>query len=134
MKNPQDAAENIYKNGCCAFVYLWCLGFEVDNSEALRMVQKAIEKGWIYPDCTVDWIKWGKALTGRNIDIEKVNITTIANIKERTPVLYSINGKTGHWVGVENGKIIFNPLSYSKNVKEGRPISMRKIKIVGVVA
>lgn len=146
--NPQTEAlelaemdlKNIGKNGCCAFVFLWCLGIEPDNTiEAIRLVDEALKKGYIEKDCTVLWSKWGTALTGRNIDIEKVNITTISNIKERTPVFYStkkiVNGilPAGHWVGVENGKIAYNPLKESNNVNNGKPLTLRKIIVKGMV-
>lgn len=145
MKYPQDLAkelsnlelENISKNGCCAFVFLWCLGIEPkDDVEAIRLVNEALKKGYIMKDCTVIWSKWGSALTGRNIDVEFVDIKDIKKIKERTPVLYSTNpdGKNGHWVGVENGKIAFNPIKDSINVKLGKPVTSRKIIIKGMVA
>lgn len=140
---PQDLAielskmelDNIGKNACCAFVFLWCLGIEPDNPlESIRLVDEAIKKNYIMKDCTVKWYDWGKALTGRTIDVEKVKITTISNIKERTPVFYSINGVSGHWVGVENGKIAYNPIKDSINVKQGKPRELRKIIIKGLVA
>lgn len=140
---PQDLSielskmelDNIGKNGCCAFVFLWCLGIEPDNPlESIRLVDEAIKKNYIMKDCTVKWYEWGKALTGRTIDVEKVKITTISNIKERTPVFYSINGVSGHWVGVENGKIAYNPIKDSINVKQGKPRELRKIIIKGMVA
>lgn len=140
---PQDLAEelskmdlaNIAKNGCCAFVFLWCLGIEPDNPlESIRLIDEAIKKNYIMKDCTVKWYDWGKALTGRTIDVEKVKITTISNIKDRTPVFYSIDGINGHWVGVENGKITYNPIENSINVKKGKPRELRKIIIKGLVA
>lgn len=140
---PQDLAQelskmelsNIAKNGCCAFVFLWCLGIEPDNPlESIRLVDEAIKKNYIMKDCTVKWYDWGKALTGRTIDVEKVKITTISNIKDRTPVFYSIDGTSGHWVGVENGKIAYNPIENSINVKKGKPRELRKIIIKGLVA
>lgn len=127
--------KNIGENACCAFVFLWCLGIEPDDPiECIRLVQEALKKGYIQKDCTVEWWKWGKALTGRGIEVEKVKITTISNIKERTPVWYSINGVSGHWVGVEKGKIAYNPLKESTNVKNGRPRELRKITVKGMVA
>ena len=139
---PQDLAielskmelDNIGKNACCAFVFLWCLGIEPDNPlESIRLIDEAIKKNYIMKDCTVKWYDWGKALTGRTIDVEKVKITTISNIKERTPVFYSINGVSGHWVGVENGKIAYNPIKDSINVKQGKPRELRKIIVKGMI-
>jgi len=139
MKYPQNTAERILKiknlpiikkNACCAFVFLWCLGIEPDDDlTAIELVDEAINKEYIYPDCTVTWWKWGKALTGRDITVEKIEITTIKRIKERSPVWYSIDGVSGHWVGVENGVIKFDPNKTSRNVALGKPRTMRKITI-----
>lgn len=144
MKNPQKLAKELMKiktieiqskNACCAYVFLWCLGIEPDDMEAIKLVDEAIIKGYIEPDCTVLWAKWGAALTGRNIIIEKVTISTIKGIKERTPVWYTIDGKNGHWVGVQNGKIVFDPygIGLSENVRKGKPASMRRITVGGMV-
>lgn len=145
MKCPQKLAKELLKlktieiqskNACCAYVFLWCLGIEPDDVEAIKLVDEAINKKWIDSDCTVWWSKWGAALTGRNIEIEKVkNLKTIRNIKERTPVWFSIDGVNGHWVGVQNGVVKFDPmgLGQSENVKKGKPMESRLIKIGGMV-
>lgn len=38
----------------------------------------------------------------------------------------------GHWVGIENEKIKFNPKKYSVNVEKGKPVEARILKIKGV--
>jgi hypothetical protein len=63
--------------------------------------------------------------------LEKKQITTIKNIKEKTIVRFTI-GNTGHWVVAENGKVVFNSLKYSKCVSEGKPTEARIIKIKGL--
>lgn len=144
MKAPQNTAERIVKlknhidvianYSCCALVYLWCLGIEPDDDiTALELVDEAITKGYIEPDCTVIWGKWGTALTGRVIDVEFVDISTIKHIKERTPVKYTY-GPNSHWVGVANGKIVFDPLGKNKSncVKNGKPVSMRRLTVRGL--
>ena len=137
MKFPQTVAGKITKNikmiaeeGCLAFTYMWCCGVEPENAEAMELVSDAIDEGKITAKDGVlaePFITW---LTGRKVTVTKKTITTIKDIKKRTPVFYSIDGKTGHWVGVENGKIIFNSLISSKNVAKGKPISARIITLV----
>lgn len=145
MKCPQKLAQELSQiktievqshNACCAYVFLWCLGIEPDDVEAIKLVDEAIRKNYIEPDCTVWWGKWGAALTGREILITKnENIKTIKDIKERTPVWYSKDGKNGHWVGVQNGVIKFDPYGSgrSENVKNGKPMKSRTIKIGGLI-
>lgn len=144
MNHPQTYAKNlledisyvdtIAKNGCCAFVLLWCLGIEPDHDiEAVLIVARMIKAGAIDKNCKVKWPSAIKYLTGRgNVEITFENITTLKGIKDRTPVRYDYNGKS-HWVGVENEKIAFNPLEYSTCVENGKPATMRKIKIKGVI-
>lgn len=59
-----------------------------------------------------------------------VNIKSLGDIPEgeTVPVLYSKNGKTGHFVLANNKGIVWNSLDNSINVREGKPISYREIK------
>ena len=144
MKNPQTLAEelnthfetknlrNISKYGCCAFVLLWCLGIEPDDVKAIMKLDDMINHKVLKEDCTVKWVEAVKYLTGRELtSIDFVDTKIIGNIKERTPVRFDYNGKS-HWVGVENGKVCFNPLVYSNCVTHGRPGSKRVLHIKGV--
>lgn len=143
MNNPQDLARELATIktfdtqatfACCAYVYLWCLHIEPEDVEAIKIVDEAVRLGKIDDECTVNWARMGAWLTGREIEvIFDDKITSIKKIKERTPVWYSVNGKTGHWVGVENGKIAFNPKKYSTNVVNGKPMKARYIKIKGLI-
>lgn len=144
MTNPQTFAEELYKhfptpklksikdNACCAFTLLWWLDIDCTDIAAIMLVSDLIREKALDPDCTVYWAKCISALTGREMEsIEKVPITSIKKIKEKTIVKYT-NGKTGHWVGVENGKVVFNSLVSSVTIEKGKPAEMRVIKIKGV--
>ena len=145
MKNPQTLAielaeyfddknlRNISKYGCCAFVLMWCLGIEPDSDvDAILILVDLIRKKKIKEDCTVKWAEAVKYLSGRELTaVDFIDTKIISNIKERTPVRFDYNGKS-HWVGVENGKVCFNPLIYSNCVANGRPGSKRVIHIKGV--
>lgn len=127
---PNKELENIAKHACCAFTLMWCLGIEPeDDMEAIYTVKRMIDNKAIKKDCTVEWGKAVRYLTGRSMrEIIFQDIKVIKNIKERTPVRYDLNGKS-HWVGVENGIVAFNPLKYSNCVINGRPVTARIIKL-----
>lgn len=151
MKNPQTLAETIYQQfpsaklksvkdyACCAFTFMWCMEYEPEDIEAILTVGRMLDKGVIDPDCTVYWDKVSRYLTGRSCSVEKVNITSISKIKERTPVYYErtykdssgATRKKGHWVGVENGKIKFNALKESLCVNNGKPVMARILHFSG---
>lgn len=144
MKNPQTLAEELYPHfptprlksikdyGCCAFALIWWLGIDCSDTDAIMLVSDLIKSNAVDVDCTVYWAKCIKQLTGREMEsLEKVQISSLRKIKDRTIVRFT-NGKAGHWVGVENGKVVFNSLAYSKCVAEGKPTEARIIKIKGV--
>ena len=151
MKNPQSLAEKLYvafpsaklktvkDNSCCVLTFMWCMGYDPDDVEAIITVSKMLDKGVIDVDCCVYWSKVSKYLTGRDCWVEKPKIKSIAKIKERTPVYYQRtfvdeNGVTktkGHWVGVEKGKIRFNALEHSLCVEQGKPVEARILHFEG---
>ena len=147
MKAPQDLAielSEIFPNvdmkiiadfACCAFVTMWCLGIEMEDIDAIKTVQAMRKKEIIRNDCVVFWKKIVPYLIGRELeDVEFKKITSLKGIKERTPVLFAKDGNAegvGHWVGVENGRVKFNPKKYSVNVEKGKPVEARILKIKG---
>lgn len=145
MKHPQSLAAELYSHfpaknlksikeyGCCAFVLMWCLGIEPDDdAEAVMTVDSLIQAKVLKEDCTVKWAEAIRWLIGREMRaVDFVNITSILHIKDRCPVRYDHNGKS-HWVGVENGKVAFNPLKRSVCVESGKPSTMRIIHIKGI--
>lgn len=143
MKHPQTLAEELYKHfptpklksikdyACCAFTLLWWLGIDCDDTTAIMTVSDLIKSHALDEDCTVYWGESIRQLTGREMEsLEKVPITSIKKIKEKT-IVYFKKDKAGHWAGVENGKVVFNSLAYSKCVAEGKPAEIRVIKIKG---
>lgn len=142
MINPQTQAEKLTKinpkrlqaiaeYGCCAFVLLWCLGLEPDDVKAILTLDNMMDSKALDEECLVFWDKAVSYLTGRRCSVIKENITTIKNIKKRTPVRYEYQNKS-HWVGVEDGEIKFNSLKRSQCVELGTPKEMRILKINGV--
>ena len=141
MKNPQSLAEELYKHfptpklkaikdyACCAFTLIWWLGLDPSDIDAIMLVSDLIKEKALDVDCTVYWGECIKKITGRTMQsLEKKSITSIKNIKEKTIVKFS-NGGYSHWVGVENGKVVFNSLQYSNCVAKGKPTEARIIKI-----
>lgn len=145
MRTPQSLAVELYNHfpaknlkairdfGCCAFVLLWCLHIEpVNDIDAILIVDDLMQKKALKDDCTVKWADAIRSLTGREMEsIDFVDIRNIRSIHERTPVRFDFNGHS-HWVGVENGKVAFNPLVFSNCVKFGEPKTKRVFKIKGV--
>ena len=144
MEHPQTLAEELYSHfptpklksikeyACCAFSLMWYLGIDPTDIRAIMTVSDLINKHALDTNCTVYWAECIKALTGRTmLSLEKKPIKSIKNIKEKTIVKFS-RGKVGHWVGVEDGKVVFNSLKFSRCVEEGAPTECRIIKISGV--
>lgn len=144
MTNPQTFAEELYKhfptpklksikeNACCAFTLLWWLDIDCTDIAAIMLVSDLIKEHALDEDCTVYWAECIRQLTGREMEsLDKVPITSIKNIKKKTIVMFR-NGEVEHWVGVQNGKVVFNSKAYSETVAKGKPAEMRVIKIKGV--
>lgn len=144
MKHPQTAAMELYdhfkdkrlyniqKYGCCAFVLMWCLGLDPSDVTAIATLDDMISHKVIKEDCTVRWAEAIRYLSGREMtSIDFLEIKTISDIKERTPVRFDFSGQS-HWVGVENGQVVFNPLKISNCVMYGRPTQKRVLHIKGV--
>ena len=129
---PQTVIQNFNNNTCLFMCYVYCCGLLPDNiQDWLSYYITALNRGCIGEDGFIlDGAKLINVLTGRSVTVTKRDITDIKDIKKKSPVMYSIDGKSGHFVVVENGKIVFNPLEYSRNVDKGKPISVREIKLV----
>ncbi len=132
MTNPQTFCEKltnyplemIADYGCCAFVALWLCGKKVTDLQAIEILSEAMNKQAIDLDCTVKWYDFCEYI-GRPIKaVEFKDVTDIKKIKEKCAVRFDFNGRS-HWVGVQNGKIRFNPLKSSVCVKYGKPTTAR---------
>lgn len=128
----QKNIEQIAKNGCLAMCYLYCLGLEGSEMDYIGNVSDAIDFGYLDKDCTVfDADKYLGFFAGvERYKVLKKNISSISEIKDRTPVCYEY-GKNRHWVVVENGKIVFNSLANSRCVARGKPVEARIITLRG---
>lgn len=126
----QDLAASIGAGGCLFFCYLYCSGAYTSESDALKKAAEAIENGTIEKDCTVshpERIFYENA--GRRVRVIKKKISSLDEIKEKTPVNF-VNGNFNHWVVVENGKVVFNSLERSVCVAKGKPTEARIIEYV----
>lgn len=130
MMFPQSYATKFFNGVCLALCYLYCSEKKVDSElEATLLCLNALDKGLLEEDGTVksayDLLKF---YDGNSYDVFKKDISSISDIKEPTPVRYYAKGFIPHWVVVENGKIVFNPLLNSNSVNKGRPETARIIK------
>lgn len=126
----QDLAASIGAGGCLFFCYLYCSGAYTSESDALKKAAEAIENGTIEKDCTVshpERIFYENA--GRRVRILREKISSLDEIKEKTPVNF-VNGNFNHWVVVENGKVVFNSIEKSVCVAKGKPTEARIIEYV----
>ena len=113
--------------------YVYCVGLIPDTlSSWMDYYKTALEKKVISEEGFIlDAEKLIFCLSGRKVSVTKKAITDIKDIKQMCPVMYSMDGgKSGHFVVVENGQIVFNPLEVSQNVNKGKPISARIIRMV----
>lgn len=123
----QTKAKMIGEFGCLFFCYLYCSGQYTDDKDAIVKACEFMDNRLLDADCTVldaDTLLW--TLTGKRYRVTKEKISDISEIREKTPVKYQC-GQYGHWVVVENGKIIFNSLDWSNCVQNGKPVEMRVI-------
>lgn len=132
IKHPQSAIQKFNNNTCLFMCYVYCVGLIPDTlSSWMDYYKTALEKKVISEEGFIlDAEKLIFCLSGRKVSVTKKEIKSLSEIKEMAPVLFSINGKDGHFVVVENGKIVFNPLEVSQNVNKGKPISARIIRLV----
>lgn len=138
MRFVQDQAKNLVKigdnlktiseNGCCAFCVLWYFDVDIYNDDAILLINDAIKDKVLKPDCTVLWKEFAHWLTGRDIDVEFRDIKSLKEIEGRAIVKF-VNGNYEHWVGVEDGKIVFNSQAHSLCVQKGQPVTARIITI-----
>lgn len=143
-EHPQTVAEimdtltkehihSIAKYGCCAFSLLWALGFDIsENVKAVEILSHMIDAKVIGNDCTVYWKDAVKYLTGKDsiVEFKQIqNANELKSISGRCVVRFDNNGFS-HWVGVENGEVVYNSLKDSKCVRYGRPTTARIIHLV----
>ncbi|MBQ5998033.1 MAG: DUF261 family protein [Treponema sp.] len=129
---PQTVIQEFNNNTCLFMCYIYCCGLLPDTLEGwLDYYIRALKAKCIGDDGFIlDAEKLIFCLSGRKVSVTKKEIKSLSEIKEMAPVLFSINGKDGHFVVVENGQIVFNPLEVSQNVNKGKPISARIIRMV----
>lgn len=121
--------EAIGKYSCLAMCYLYCVGLDVDTVDYIQTVSNCMKMGVLDNECTVyNARNYLKHVTGKNYLVLKEPCTDISTVMEPTPVRFDYDGHS-HWVVVENGKIVFNPLEYSRCVVFGRPVTKRTITL-----
>ncbi len=128
MIYPQTFASEVSKNidaigkyGCLAMCYLYCVGIRDNALVYIRILSDCMNKGILDKESFVNSAsQYLEYVTGKRFDVTKKQFNDLSKIKEPYPVRYAYNGKK-HWVVVENGKIVFNPLLNSQCVTKGKP-------------
>lgn len=124
----QSLCKLLGENACCAFTALWVMDITSPATQVL-VCSEEIGNG-LTDDCTVLWEAFFKNVSGKKIKIEFVKINSLDDLKKygnkKIPVKFTYNGKS-HWVGVQNGKVVYNSLDYSSCVANGKPTDARII-------
>ena len=121
--------EAIGKYGCLGMCYLYCVGIRDNALEYIRILSDCMDKGILDEECTVlDAKKFLRYVTGKEYDVTKKQINDLKKV-ECWPVRYVYNG-LGHWVVVEKGKIVFNPLINSQCVTKGKPDTKDNTRVI----
>lgn len=128
----QDTFKSLANNSCLALVYSYYLSPYALRSQHMINVITGWRKDFIDDECTV--VKPEDYLNLIDNMHRKFKVETVIGEPpidgKAYPVMYSKNeGKTGHFVLMRNGRIIFDPLDYSTNVKMGKIYSYRKITV-----
>lgn len=131
---PQKVIYNIGKNSCLMMCYMFCMGVETDTKTYFQYCLDAVnageDKSGISSDCTVvnpeKFILW---FSGRRVKVEKKVGCSLSHITGPYPVKFIARGYTPHFVVVENGKVVFDPLQTSCSVQYGKPESIRVITL-----
>lgn len=132
-KCPQTVIQEFNNNTCLFMCYIYCCGLLPDSLAGWLDYYIRALKAKCIDECgyVLDAEKLIRLVTGRRVSVTKKDIESIENITGPYPVMYSMNGgKSGHFVVVENGEIIFNPLEVSQNVNKGKPVSARIISLI----
>ena len=137
MIYPQTFAAEVSKNidaigkyGCFAMCYLYCAGIRDNALEYIRILSNCMDKGILDNECTVlDASKFLEYVTGKRYEITKKQYDDIKKITEPYPVRFTYNGKE-HWVVVQKGRIVFNPLINSQCVAKGKPDTKDNTRVI----
>lgn len=122
-----DRIRLIADSGCCAFCLMWYLHLDYSDYFAIRKVEELYKHGGVDRDCVVQWKKACKILIGKEPkSVEFGKLKQLSDITGTAIVKFEY-GEKCHWVGVSNGHIVFNPLTYSQCVQFGEPTEYRRL-------
>lgn len=134
QKQIQERFEDLANNSC----YALCLVEWMNRYRNMGLTRPSQYFMLVIQGYANNWIDWDGTVTDpaaflSYIDPKhkkyKVSWVKGANTTYATyPTFYSIDGKTGHFVLTSNSKVVWNSLSYSRNVAKGKAISYRKIE------
>jgi hypothetical protein len=109
--------------------YLYCVGIRDNALEYIRILSDCMNKGILDNECTVlNASRFLEYVTGKRYDVTKEQFNDLKKVK-CYPVRYVYNGR-GHWVVVDNGKIVFNSLINSQCVTKGKPDTKDNTRVI----
>lgn len=138
-KEQAASMKALGESGCLAFCYAYTadalLKRKTNEAEMIMRLCQARGDGVIDAQCNVyDANYLLRYYGGRKFDVKKTSIADgdISHIIKPTPVRFLAKGHGGHWVVVENGQIVWNPLIWSFNVEHGKAIEAREVALLEV--
>ena len=100
-----------------------------NETEYIRILSDCMNKGILDNECTVlNASRFLEYVTGKRYEVTKEQFNDLKKVK-CYPVRYVYNGR-GHWVVVENGKIVFNSLINSQCVTKGKPDTKDNTRVI----
>lgn len=134
QKQVQERFEDLANNSC----YALCLVEYMNRYRKMGLTRPSQYFMLVIQGYANNWIDWDGTVTDpaaflSYIDPKhkkyKVSWVKGANTTYATfPTFYSIDSKTCHFVLTSNSKVVWNSLSYSRNVAKGKAMSYRKIE------
>lgn len=137
LTHPQTLMESLANNMCLLSCYFYIaakkVGLEVTNYTVMKACIDAWRAEKVNDECYVSnpeaLIKFW---TGEKASVSHVNdqqeIVNYLRSGDMVIAKYSIDGKNGHFVVMQNNKIIFNSLESSRTVDKGTVVSLRVVQ------
>lgn len=123
MRGKQDVMKALADGCCLCMCYLWLA--KRNDGLLMRDVIECYNRGYIDGEA---YVLKPEAII-KMVNGQKCSVSKRHDFPGETCIAwYSIDGKTGHFVVVnERGEIVFNPLGSSRSVKYGKPMSWRVV-------
>ncbi len=128
-RNIQNEMKELFGNSCLCYSYAYLTQQSDDPKALTQFVLEGWRMGYIDDDGFVsNPLAYLRLLGKKPRNIEKVKINTLGELpKDNQFVVEYAYGTNKHFVVANYEKIVFDPAGESNTVKNGKPVSYRKI-------